>query len=100
MNWNDLTDRQKLLDRKIDSCGIKLDRSTGCLRNVMRAIGAQNDEADYVTSRITLRLKTQSLLGQVDEEISKTENMLKQFEEDDKEWERRGRSLGFNFWDK
>lgn len=100
MSWNDLTDRQKLLDRKIDSCGIKLDGSAGCLRNVMRAIGAQNDEADYVASRITLRLKTQSLIGQVDEEVSKTENMLKQFEEDDKEWERRGRTLGFNFWDK
>lgn len=66
----------------------------------MRAIGAQNAEADYVGSRITLMLKTQSLLGQVDEEISKTENMLKQFGVDDKEWERKGRSLGFNFWDK
>lgn len=100
MSWNDLTDRQKQLDRYIESCGIKLDSSKACLAKVMRAIGADNYEKDYVASRIALRLRTQTLLGDVDEQISKTENMLKQFEDDDKEWERKGRSLGFNFWDK
>lgn len=97
MNWNDLTERQKDLDRAIEQCGIKLDDSTTCLSKVMRAIGAISTEASFVKARINLRLKTQTALERADDLISRTEGMLEQFEKDDEEWRRKGRSLGFNF---
>lgn len=97
MNWNDLTERQKELDRAIEQCGIKLDDSKTCLSKVIRAIGANPTEASFVTARINLRLKTQMALERADDLISKTEAMLDQFEKDDEEWRRKGRSLGFKF---
>lgn len=97
MNWNDLTERQKDLDRAIERCGIKLEDSTTCLSKVMRSIGANSTEASFVKARINLRLKTQMALEKADDLISKTEAMLDQFEKDDEEWRRRGRSLGFKF---
>ena len=48
MAWNDLTDRQKQLDRLIDGCGVKLDATNGCVEKVARAIGASNSELDFV----------------------------------------------------
>lgn len=97
MSWNDLTARQKDLDRAIERCGIKLDDSTTCLSKVMRAIGAYPTEASFVKARVNLRLKTQIALGRADDLISRTEGMLEQFEKDDEEWRRNGRSLGFKF---
>lgn len=97
MGWYDLTIRQQLLDRKIESCGIKLDASSGCLKKVMRVIGAASSEEDYVRSRIALRLKTQALLDETDDFIGRTEKMLDDFKTDDEEWERKGRELGFKF---
>lgn len=99
MSWYDLTERQQELDRAIERSGVKLDSSNSCLRKVMRAIGAKNSEEDYVRSRIALRLKTQALLDDTDDFISKTEKMLDDFKKDDEEWERKGRKLGFKFWD-
>lgn len=99
MAWNDLTDRQKQLDRAIESCGVKLDNSHSCLRKVMSKIGANGSEEAFVAQRIQLRLKTQALLGETDKFISDTEAMLDRFKKDDEEWERRGRNLGYNFWD-
>lgn len=72
MSWNDLTERQKDLDRAIERCGIKLDDSTTCLSKVMRAIGANPTEASFVKARINLRLKTQMALERADDLISKT----------------------------
>lgn len=40
MGWNELSSRQKDLDRKIENCGIRLDTSSSCLKSVMKAIGA------------------------------------------------------------
>lgn len=97
MSWNDLTERQKDLDRAIEQCGIKLDDSTICLSKIMRAIGANFTEASFVKARINLRLKTQTALERADDLISRTEGMLEQFEKDDEEWRRKGRSLGFKF---
>ena len=97
MSWNDLTERQKDLDRAIERCGIKLDDSTTCLSKVMRVIGANPTEDSFVKARIYLRLKTQMALDRADDLISKTEAILDQFEKDDEEWRRKGRSLGFNF---
>lgn len=97
MSWNDLTERQKDLDRAIERCGIKLDDSTTCLSKVMRSIGANPTEASFVKARINLSLKTQMALERADDLISKTDVMLEQFEKDDEEWRRKGRSLGFNF---
>lgn len=97
MSWNDLTDRQKTLDRAIEQSGIKLDGSKSCLVNVMRAIGANSTEADYVRTRVELRLKTQAALEKTDDFISKTETMFEQFAKDDEEWRKKGRSLGFYF---
>ena len=97
MSWNDLTERQKDLDRAIERCGIKLDDSTICLTKVMRAIGANPTEAPFVKARINLRLKTQMALKSADDLIFRTEAMLDQFEKEDEEWRRKGRSLGFNF---
>ena len=97
MSWNDLTERQKDLDRAIERYGIKLDDSTTCLSKAMRAIGANPTEASFVKARINLRLKTQMALERADDLISKTEAMLDQFEKDDEEWRRKGRSLGFKF---
>lgn len=62
MGWNELSSRQRDLDRKIENCGIKLDTSSSCLKSVMRAIGASASEAEYVRSRIVLRLRTQAIL--------------------------------------
>lgn len=97
MPWNDLSDRQKQLDRLIESCGVKLDNSSSCLRKVMRKIGANDSEESFVAQRIQLRLRTQSMLDDTDRFISDTEAMLDQFKKDDEEWERCGRDLGFKF---
>lgn len=97
MAWNDLTDRQKQLDRLIDSCGVQLDATNGCVEKVSRAIGATSSELGFVQQRIELRLRTSALLDKTDAFISNTERMLDQFEKDDEEWRKRGRDLGFNF---
>lgn len=99
MGWYDLTSRQQELDHKIENSGINLDSSNSCLKKVMRAIGATSTEEYYVRSRIALRLKTQALLDETDDFINRTEKMLDDFEKDDKEWERKGRALGFDFWE-
>ena len=97
MSWNDLTDRQKQLDRLIDGCGIKLNSTNSCVEKVARAIGATSVELGFVRQRIELRLRTAEKLGKTDSFISNTELMLDQFEKDDEEWRKRGRDLGFNF---
>ena len=96
MSWNSLTDRQKLLDRAIEQCGVKLDNSDACLRRVISAIGASASEVSFV-KRIELRLRTTALLNKTDDFIANTEKMLNQFEKDDEEWRRKGRALGFDF---
>lgn len=100
MAWNDLTERQKQLDHAIEGCGVMLDNSGSCLKKVMGRIGANALEETFVAQRIQLRLRSQALLGDTDKFISDTEAMLDRFKKDDEEWERRGRNLGFNFWDK
>ena len=97
MAWNDLTDRQKQLDRLIDGCGIKLNSTNSCVEKVARAIGATSSELGFVRQRIELRLKTAALLDKSDAFISNTEQMLDQFEKDDEEWRRKGKALGFDF---
>lgn len=97
MAWNDLTLREKQLDRLIDGCGIKLNSTNSCVENVARAIGATSSELGFVQQRIELRLKTAALLDKSDAFISNTERMLDQFEKDDEEWRRKGKALGFDF---
>ena len=97
MTWNDLTDRQKQLDRMVDGCGVKLDATNGCVEKVARAIGATSGELVFLRQRIELRLKTAALLDKTDAFISNTERMLHQFEKDDEEWRRKGKKLGFDF---
>ncbi len=97
MAWNDLTDRQKGLDRLIDSCGVKLDASNGGVEKVAHAIGATSSEIPFVRQRIELRLRTAVLLDKTDKFISDTEQMLDQFEKDDEEWRRKGQKFGFDF---
>ena len=96
MAWNDLTDRQKQLDRLIDGCGIKLSSTNSCVEKVARAIGATSSELGFVQQRIELRLKTAALLDKSDAFISNTEQMLGQFEKDE-EWRRKSEKLGFDF---
>jgi len=76
MSWYDLTERQQELDRAIERSGIKLDSSKGCLRKVMRAVGAKSSEEEYVKTRIALRIRTQALLDNADDIISRTEKLL------------------------
>ena len=76
MSWNSLTDRQKLLDRAIEQCGVKLDNSDACLRRVMSAIGANASEASFVKQRIELCLRNAALLNKTDDFIANTEKML------------------------
>ena len=97
MSWNDLTNRQKLLDRAIEASGIKLDNSRSCLKKVMKAIGANADEEDFVKERIALRLRTQQLLDDTDKIVKNTEKMLDDFEKDDARWKALGKKLGFVF---
>ena len=97
MSWNDLTNRQKLLDRAIEASGIKLDNSRSCLKKVMKAIGANADEEDFVKERIALRLRTQQLLDDTDKIVKNTEKMLDDFEKDDARWKALGKKLGFDF---
>lgn len=97
MAWNDLTLREKQLDRLIDGCGIKLNSTNSCVEKVARAIGATSSELGFVQQRIELRLKTAALLDKSDAFISNTERMLDQFEKDDEEWRRKGKKFGFNF---
>ncbi|MBQ8044913.1 MAG: hypothetical protein IJ269_01010 [Bacteroidales bacterium] len=92
MKWENLTDRQKNLDKSIERCGVKLDNTEVCLSNVMNAIGAKDDEAGFVRKRIEIRLRTAALLGNTDSFISNTERMLDQFEKDEEEWRKK---LGF-----
>ena len=97
MAWNDLTLREKQLDRLIDGCGIKLNSTNSCVEKVARAIGATSSEMGFVRQRIELRLRTSALLDKTDAFISNTERMLDQFEKDDEEWRRKGKVLGFDF---
>jgi hypothetical protein len=97
MAWNDLTLREKQLDRLIDGCGIKLNSTNSCVEKVARAIGATSSELGFVQQRIELRLRTSALLDKTDAVISNTELMLDQFEKDDEEWRRKGKKLGFDF---
>lgn len=97
MAWNDLTDRQKQLDRLIDNCGVQLDTTNCCVEKVACAIGATSSELGFVQQRIELRLLTSALLDKTDAFISNTERMLDQFEKDDEEWRRKGKALGFDF---
>jgi hypothetical protein len=97
MAWNDLTDRQKQLDRLIDSCGVQFDSTNGCVEKIARSIGATSSELGFVQQRIEQRLRTSALLDKIDAFVSNTELMLDQFEKDDEEWRKRGRDLGFNF---
>lgn len=99
MAWNDLTTRQQMLDREIGRCGIKLDGTDSCIRKVMRAVGASDREESFVRSRIALRLRAKAALQEADELTGRTESMLDDFRKDDEEWERKGRRLGFKFWD-
>lgn len=97
MTWNNLTDRQKQLDKLIDSCGVRLDATNSCVDRVACAIGAASDELLFVRQRIDLRLRMAALLGETDSFISNKEQVLDRFEKDDEEWRRRGKELGFNF---
>ena len=97
MAWNDLTTRQQSLDRAIESCGIGLDDSVACLKNVMKKIGADSSEESFVKSRIMLRLRAQQLLDGTDSFIERTEKMLSDFKKDDDEWRARGKKLGLDF---
>lgn len=82
----------------LTSCRCKA-ATKSCLRKVMGKIGANASEEAFAAQRIQLRLKTKALLGETDKFISNAEAMLDRFKKDDEEWERRGRNLGFNFWD-
>lgn len=86
MSWNTLTDRQKQLDRAIEGCGVTLDNSERCLKRVMDAIDANEDEAAFVRERITLRLRTQQVLKDTDDFIDRAYRMLDHFKEDDNRW--------------
>lgn len=97
MAWKDLTARLQSLDRAIESCGIKLDESVACLKNVMKKIGADSSEEDFVRNRIALRVRAQQRLGDTDSFIERAEKMLGDFEKDDAEWRTRGKKLGFDF---
>ena len=96
MSWNDLTERQKQLDRAIEGCGVKLDGSVRCLKKVMQAIGAQSDEEAFVRERIALRLRTQQLLNDTDNFIDRTNRTLDAFERDDARWKSLGKKLGID----
>ena len=97
MAWKDLTERQKQLDRAIDKAGVKIENTRTCLSQVMSKIGAKEDEADYVLSRIQLRIRTQQILDETDDFICRTEKMLGDFVKDDAEREKIKRKLGLNF---
>ena len=97
MSWDNLTNRQKQLDRLIDSCGVRLDATNSSLEQVVHAIGATNSELPFVRQRIELRLRAAALLNDTDQFISNTGKTLNQFELDDEKWRQKGRELGFNF---
>ena len=94
MAWNDLTERQKQLDRAIEGCGVKLDGSNRCLKKVMSAIGANDDEINFVRERIALRIRTQQLINDTDAFIDRTNKTFNAFERDDARWKRLGREFG------
>lgn len=97
MTWNNLTVRQKRLDKLIDGCGVKFDATDGCVERVACAIGAASSEFDFVRQRIELRLRTAALLDKTDVFMSNTERVLDQFEKDEEEWRGKGKKFGFDF---
>lgn len=97
MKWDEMSIRQKSLDKAIEQCGLNLDNSDACLCRVMNAIGVTSSETSFVKQRIEFKLRTSALLNNMDNFISNTERMLGKFEKDDEEWRRRGRTLGFEF---
>ena len=96
MSWNDLTDRQKQLDRAIEDCGVKLDSSNRCLKKVMEAIGAHPDEEIFVRERIALRLRTLLQMNDTDRVIDNTSRTLDAFEKDDARRKALGKKLGID----
>lgn len=96
MSWNDLTDRQKHLDRAIEGCGVKLDSSDRCLKKVMESIGAHPEEAAFIRECIALRLRIQQRLSDTDAFIDRTNRTLDAFERDDARWKSLGKKLGID----
>ena len=96
MSWNDLTERQKQLDRAIDDCGVKLDNSQRCVKKVMEAIGANPDEEPFVCERIILRLRTQQITSDTDAFVDRTNRTLDAFERDEARWKALGKKLGID----
>lgn len=97
MAWKDLTEREVELAKAIDKCGIKVENTHDCLHQVMRAIGARESEAKFVAHRIQLHVKANQLIVETEDLIAKTNRMLADFDNSDKEWERIGKRLGFDF---
>lgn len=89
-----MTERQKQLDRCIDPAGIRLENTGECLRKVMAAIGAHDQEAAFVLSRIQLRLRTEQVLEETDSLIARIEGTLDEFERDDRQTDRILKSMG------
>lgn len=94
-----MTQREKELDGAIDKCGLPLETFsvTPLIQDVMRRIGAEPSEYDFVKSHIAARVRIAATLGRADSLISGTERMLNRFEQEDKEFERIGKALGFKF---
>ncbi|MBQ9312121.1 MAG: hypothetical protein IJ213_03645 [Bacteroidales bacterium] len=97
MSWQDLTEREKALDRAIEQCGIRLDLSEKCENKVMQLIGAREEERLFIRECIALRISMQQLLDKTDNFIDETERMLDSFKKDNERWKSLGRKLGFNF---
>lgn len=98
-----MTHREKELDGAIDKCGLPLEEfsmTPSFIQDVMSRIGAESSEYDFVKSGIAARVRVAAALGRADSLINDTENMLNRFKQDDKEFERIGKSLGFKFWNK
>jgi len=106
--WNNLSEREKELDRQIGQiAGLNFKKTKCCfdmldttIESVMREIGAFPLERDFVIDRMMKNVVVGNAIYKPDGLIGECETMLEKFEVEDKKWEQKGKELGFGFDEK
>ena len=101
--WNNLSEREKELDRQIGQiAGLNFEKTKCCfdmldttIESVMREIGAFPLERDFVIDRMMKNVEVGNAINKIDSLLGDYENMFEKFDEENKKWEQKGKEFGF-----
>jgi len=99
MAWNDLTEREKNLDRRISKYGGEepskwrelFNTKKTTIDNIMDFTGAKSYERDFIIERVESRIKALDLLDSTGGIVNDTSLLISALDEDLKDWDK-------NFW--